>query len=68
MCTHPKLVQTVAAILLQKSVHSEGFYTGNVRYHRKTPFMMMFLPIEHAGNKLRLPECLVLRHPVRLAE
>jgi hypothetical protein len=47
------LVEIVAAILWQKSVHADGFYTGNVRYHRKNPFMMMFLLIEHAGNNLR---------------
>ncbi len=53
VCMHPVLVHSVIVILWQKSVHGKGYYIGNVRYHRKNPIVMMFLPNNPAGNKFR---------------
>jgi hypothetical protein len=50
---NPVLVQSVIVNLWQKSVHGKGYYTGNVRYHRKNPIVLMFLPNNPAGNKFR---------------
>ncbi len=52
-CMHPVLVHSVIVILWQKSVHGKGYYIGNVRYHRKNPIGLMFLPNKPAGNKFR---------------
>jgi hypothetical protein len=53
VCMNPVLVESVIVILWQKSVHGKGYYTGNVRYHRKNPIVLMFLPNNPAGNKFR---------------
>jgi hypothetical protein len=64
----PILVQSVSIICGKNLFMARDYYIGNVRYHRKNPIVLMFLPNNHAGNKLRKAECLVLRHPVMLTE
>ncbi len=49
LCMHPILVQTFCGknlLILRDSI-----FEMSVRYHRKNPALMMFLPNKHAGNK-----------------
>jgi hypothetical protein len=58
----------VSVILWQKSVHGKGLLYWKCPLSTENPIGLMFLPNNHAGNKFRQAECLVLRHPVMLAE